>query len=228
MKKILSFIYFISIYLNLFGQEDSIVNKYFMGGTISFSIKNNYAPPTRLLLGLPYGTHSSSTDEFKNTVFNFTPYIGKELNSKLFVGANLGISLAQLKTINSNFTSQPRNIKTNSRILKIGLFFRQIINPSNRLVFYVQPYVGYSFVNENTFLNSDLNEEKVVNYYEIGAGFGIMYDITKKFRTTLRSNGFAYAAGSWKNKDENLTHNFNIFYTNFNLPSLSLGIEYRW
>ena len=108
------------------------------------------------------------------------------------------------------------------------MFFRQIINPSNRLVFYVQPYVGYSFVNENTFLNSDLNEEKVVNYYEIGAGFGIMYDITKKFRTTLRSNGFAYAAGSWKNKDENLTHNFNIFYTNFNLPSLSLGIEYRW
>ena len=228
MKKVIVILFLISISQLLNAQEDVLDNKYFIGGTFRFQIQNNNAPVTRLPLSLPGGISSSSYSEFRSTSFSFTPYVAKELTPKLFIGANLGYSFAQQKSNILTIGSPSYNFKTNTNQIAFGLFFRQIVNPQNALRFYVQPFVGYNIVNENTYVEGNLSEARDINFYEVGAKIGLMYDLTKNFRTTIQSSVFSYTGGNWKLSKDNISHQFSLFNTYLNLSSFGLGFEYRW
>lgn len=228
MKKVLVIFFFSSLCNTLRAQEEAIDKKYFVGGSVSFTIQNKYAPFTRILLNVPGGNFSNNSNDYKSTYLYFGPYIGKELNPKLQIGVNLRYSVEQETLTSSSFTSVPLKYKYKTNQIGLGLFARQIVNPSNTLKFYIQPFVGYYILNEDTYVNSDLNEERVVKHYQVGTDIGLLYNFSKSFRATLMSNGFSYAAGNWKVKDENANHSFSTFYTNFNLSSIRVGFEYRW
>lgn len=229
MKKVIVILFLISISQFINAQEVDLDNKYFIGGSVNFSIQNNFSPITSLPAIFPNEVSSSSNNDFKRTILYFSPYIGKELNPKLYIGANIGYTIAHLTTNLTSIGSPPSDeFKINSNEIEFGLFFRQLINPSNSLKFYIQPYFDYNILNEKTYVGSDYTEEIDVKYYEVGARIGLMYYVSKNFRAIMQTRLFSYTGGSWKNSIDNKSQSFNSFNTYLNLSSFGLGFEYRW
>lgn len=231
MKKLLLMFILISMSFFISAQEDVKYNQYFIGGSFNFSIQNNYIPSTQALLVLPPNVIvSNSFSDSKYTTFSFSPSFGKELSNKLFVGVNAGYGYSQSKTTRTNFiieTADTIKIKSNTNQFNIGIFSRHIINPANALQFYFQPYINYYFTNEKLYVDTDVNSNDDVKYLSVGSGCGLLYQLNRKMRATLRTGGLAYTTGKSKEKLTNKTNDFSHFGLNFSLSSIYIGFEYR-
>nr|MBS0037005.1 hypothetical protein [Saprospiraceae bacterium] len=90
-----------------------------------------------------------------------------------------------------------------------------------------QPYVEYNLLNQDEIQDSNVTHEEKANYFELGAGLGILYNINSKMRATLRTGGLSYVNGKWEIKDTDTEKDFSSFGTNLNLSTIFFGFEIR-
>ncbi|MBK8347036.1 MAG: hypothetical protein IPL08_05210 [Saprospiraceae bacterium] len=226
MKKLILIAFAVSILQAVNAQETEIGNKVILGGSINFLTQNNTYPISSLSINSGIGgIYSNSTDDTRNTTFAITPYFGKEINPKLFVGLQLDYRIGRYKAEFGQINSI--NFERNSNQIGIGLFTRHILYPNNKFSFFIQPYLEYNLLNEEEIQNSNVTQEEKANYFEVGAGLGILYNINSKIRATLRTGGLNYVNGKWEIKDTDKEKYFSSFGTNLNLSTIFFGFEIR-
>jgi len=230
MKKLILLALAVSIIQIVNAQETEIGNKLILGGSFNFLTQNNTYPLSSLSINSGIGgIYSNSTNDTKNTTFAITPYFGKEINPKLFVGLQLDYRIGRYKAEDTFVFGQPNSIdfERNSNQIGIGLFTRHILNPNSTFSFFIQPYLEYNLLNEEEIQDSNVTQEEKANYFEVGAGLGILYNINSKIRATLRTGGLNYVNGKWEIKDTDTEKDFSSFGTNLNLSTIFFGFEIR-
>ena len=90
----------------------------------------------------------------------------------------------------------PTDFEKNSNQIGMGVFTRHILNPDNRLSFFLQPYFEYNLLNQEIVQNSTVTQEEKANYFEVGVGLGMLYHINNNIRATLRTGGINYISES--------------------------------
>jgi len=211
-------------------QETEIVNKVILGGSFNLLTQKNTYPLTGLSINSGIGgIYSNSTDDTKNKTFAITPYIGKEINPKLFVGLQFDYRIGRYKAERAIIFGQPNSVdfERNSNQIGFGIFTRHILNPHSKFNFFIQPYLEYNLLSEQETQNSNVTQEEKANYFEIGAGLGILYSVNSDIRATLRTGGLNYINGKWEIKGTDTAKDFSSFGTNFNLSSIYFGLEIR-
>jgi hypothetical protein len=230
MKKLILIALAVSILQVVNAQETEIGNKVILGGSINFLTQNNTYPLSSLAINSGIGgLHSNIANDTKNMTFAITPYFGKEINPKLFVGLQLDYRVGRYKAEDIFVFGQPDSVdfKRNSNQIGIGLFTRHILNPNSKFSFFIQPYLEYNLLNEEEVQDSNVTQEIKANYFEVGAGLGIMYNINSKMRATLRIGGLNYVNGKWEIKETNTKNDFSSLGTNLNLSTIFFGFEIR-
>ena len=226
MKKLILIAFAVSILQAVNAQETEIGNKVILGGSINFLTQNNTYPISSLSINSGIGgIYSNSTDDTRNTTFAITPYFGKEINPKLFVGLQLDYRIGRYKAEFGQINSI--NFERNSNQVGIEIFTRHILNPNNKFGFFLQPFMVYNLLSGEETQDSKVTREEIANYFEVGAGLGMLYNFNSKIRATLRAGGLNYINGKWKIKDTDQTKNFSSFGTNLNLSTIYFGIELR-
>ena len=230
MKKLILIALSISLFQVANAQETEIGNKIILGGSINFLTQNNTYPLPSLSINSGIGgIYSNSTNDTKNTALAITPYLGKEINPKLFVGLQLDYRIGRYKAEDTFVFGQTNliDLERNSNQIGIGLFTRHILNPKNQFSFFIQPYFEYNLLNQDQIQDSNVTQEEIANYFEISAGLGILYNINSKMRATLRTGGLNYVNGKWEIKGTDTEKDFSSFGTNFNLSTIFFGFEIR-
>ena len=230
MKKLTFTVLLISIFQVLNAQETEIGNKFILGGSMNFLIQNNTFPLSSITINSGIGgIFSNSTDDTRNTSFGITPYFGKEISQKLFVGLQLDYRIGRYKAEDILLFGQANSIdfERNSNLIGIGAFTRHIFNPNKQFSFFIQPYFEFNFLNEKELQDLNVTQEEKANYFELGAGLGVLYNINDKIRATLRTGGLNYINGKWEIKDTDIEKDFSSFGTNFNLSTIFFGFEIR-
>ncbi len=230
MNKLVLIAFTVSILQVLNAQETEIGNKLFLGGSLHFLVQKNTYPLSSLSINSGFGAiYSNSTEDTKNTTFAISPNLGKEINPKLFVGLQLDYRIGRYKAEDISLFGQPNSIdfERNSNQVGIEIFTRHILNPNNKFGFFLQPFMAYNLLSGEETQDSKVTREEIANYFEVGAGLGMLYNFNSKIRVTLRAGGLNYINGKWKIKDTDQTKNFSSFGTNLNLSSIYFGIELR-
>jgi hypothetical protein len=230
MNKLILTALVVSILQVVNAQETEIENNIILGGSINFLMQNNTYPFSSLFINSGIGgIYSNSTNDTKNTTFAITPFFGKEINPKLFIGLQFDYRIGRYKVGDSFVFGQPNSIdfERNSNQFGIGLFARHVLNPNSKFSFFIQPYLEYNLLNEEEIQDSNVTQAEKANYFEVGAGLGILYNINSKIRATLRTGGLNYINGKWEIKDTDTEKVFNSFGTNLNLSSIFFGFEIR-
>jgi hypothetical protein len=230
MKKFTFTVFLISILQVLNAQETEIGGKFIIGGSINFLIQNNTYPLSSLSINSGLGgIYSNSTDNTKNMSFAITPYFGKEISQKLFVGLQLDYRIGKYRAEDTFVFGQPNDIdfERNANQIGIGMFSRHILNPNNQFSFFIQPYFEYNLLNEEELQDSNVTQEEKASFFELGAGLGVLYNINNRIRATLRTGGLNYVNGKWEIIDTDTERDFSSFGTNLNLSTIFFGFEIR-
>lgn len=230
MKKLILIALAVSILQIVNAQETVIGNKVILGGSFNFLTQNNSYPLSSLSINSGIGAiYSNSTVDTRNTTFAIRPYLGKEINPKLFIGLQLDYRIGRYKADDAFLLglTNPIDFERNSNQIGIGLFTRHILNPNRQISFFIQPYLEYNTSNEKEIHDSNLTQEEKVNYFEAGIGLGIMYNINNRIRATLRTGGLNYVNGKWEIKGTDREKDFNSFGLNLNLSTIFFGFEIR-
>ncbi len=222
MKKINFIVLLLAIFQYTTAQEAEMSDKFILGGSVNFSTTNNSSPAGLGLVLTP-------TNESKSTFFGFAPYIGKEINPRLILGLGVDIGVGRSTSEISSFFPSPGSgeLKRNSYQIGFGVFSRHVVNPDNQLSFYLQPHINYFISNEKEFQNSNRAGEVQTNFLQLGAGLGLMYNISDQLRATLRSGGLSYVNGNWEDKKSDAANDFSSFGFNLNLSNIFFGLEIR-
>ncbi len=229
MRNIYLIVIILGIFQSLVAQEEQLKNNYVLGGSLNFSIQNNNPPFPNIYSFSPSFFHTSSFSDSKYTSVAINPYFGKEVNEKLILGVELGyrhsISNSQSYRYSPQFTDTLKN-RLLANNYSLGLFARYSFNTISPFSIYIIPHLNGAIHNEKGYSNSQLNNEYASYFFVVGAGFGITYDINKKFRAIMRSGGIQYVYGQIKDKETGEKQNYSSFGTNINLSSISFGLEY--
>ncbi len=231
MKKFTFSLFMTVLFLGIQAQEETIANRFILGGSINFVSQKNSVPLAALSINSGVGIlFADNTNESKNTVLSLSPYLAKEVNANWLVGIQLNYRLDNYTAEDAFSFGQPSptdfNRKTNS--FGFGLFSRYTLNPEQRFHFFLQPFLGYNLLSEDTKNNDVLVQEETANYFEAGVGLGFLYPINSKFRATLRTGGINYVNGKWKVKDTEIDKGFSSFGLNLNLSTVFIGVEMRF
>ena len=230
MNKLILIAFAVSILRAGNAQETEIENKLILGGSINFITQKNLYPLSSLSINFGTGgIYSNSTNDTKNTSLALTAYFGKEINPNLIAGLRLNYRIGRYKAEDIYLFGQsnPIELVRNSNQFGIGIFTRHIINPNNKLCFFIQPYIEYNLLNEEEIQNSNVTQKEIVNYFELGAGLGISYNINNKLRATLTTGGLNYVNGKWEIKDTDTKKYFSSLETNLNLTTIFFGLEIK-
>jgi len=234
MKKITLILLLSFLFFGMNAQEKERSNKFVLGGSISFySQKNTYPLSISNLTFGVGGSFSNSTDDSKNTIFRFNPYLGRELNPHWIIGLQLSYAGQHYRAEDVMNFVQPQepiqlvDFSRKSNQIGIGTFARYTINPQQRFNFFLQPSVNYNFFGVDIAYNGEVTQEEKASFIQVGIGVGILYQVNDLLRITLRSGGISYINGSWEIQDTNISKDFSSFSGNLSLTSLSFGVELR-
>ena len=232
MKKltILCLIIFSFQWVNAQDEEPSN-NKFVIGGSLNLLSQENTFPFTTFSISSGIGgIFSNTTSETTNSVFSISPYFGKEINPNWLIGVELDFRTANYETETTIFISQPETgiYKRESSQFGVGLFARYMVNPADKVVFFLQPGVEYNSLGEDEFFNGELIGERKVNYIESRVNLGIVYNVNDKVRVLLRSGGLLYVNGKSENETNGDEKDFSSFSANLNLRNTAFGVELRF
>lgn len=216
-------------------QDDSFSGQFVIGGSFNFLTQNNAYPTSALLISSGIGGigsfYSNSTNQTKNSIFSFSPYVAKELNENWLLGVLLDYRLGNYLAEDIVFFSQPDRVdfERKSNQFGVGVFARYVLNPSSQFNFYLQPFAEFNFLNEEETVDAEKWAEEKAKYFEGGVGAGVLYNINDRWRVILGLGGISYVNGNWESDDlENVVSNdFSSFSTNFNLSNLRFGVEMK-
>lgn len=210
-------------------QNELPTRDYVLGGGLSFRVQSNYIPPYSNSIPnvIPY--FSGRLGDSKNTAFSISPYAGKIMSPSWLLGLQFDFRTETNKYTSAISFPQPdtADIKQTSNLFGIGVFGRYSINPENRLVLYLQPYLRYQNVLGNDYRDSDLTQKSNIYYIDIGIGTGLLYNITELLNATVRVGSLSYVVGKWNVEDSDQGDSFSTFGLNLNLASILLGIEFK-
>lgn len=223
-------ILFILFATSLYAQEDTNDKTYIIGGTLNFIHQNNAYPTSSIGINSSIGgIYSNSTNETKNTLFRFQPYVGKTINQKWILGLHADYRLGRYSTDDVQVFGQLGlvDILQNSNQIGGGIFARYTFNPQQRFNIYLQPAILYHFLHEKDKLDGEVAQEEKVNYLEISTNVGILYSLNSRLNATLRFGGLSYVNGKWRIIDTDTSNNFSAFSANFRLSNISFGLELK-
>lgn len=234
MKKWTLIVLLLSLVQVIQAQEETKENEWVIGGSTNFLIQNNTYPLTGLSITSGIGgIYSNTTNDTKNTIFAISPYIGKQINTRLLLGLQLDYRLGNYKVEEirvSTFPSGPNPIvdfQRQSNQFGVGIFSRYLFNPTKSFNFFLQPYLEYNMLREEESQGSVVTQEEKVNFIELGIGLGMLYNINDRLRATLRSGGVSYVNGKWEVLDTNTERTFSSLGMSFNLSTIYFGFEIK-
>jgi hypothetical protein len=228
--KNLTFLFFLFFFVqNAKAQDAASSNQFIVGGTINFLAQNNGQPYPILVNNLGLGIYSTLPYDSKNTIFSFRPYFGKEINPRLMLGFEVGYATSSYKSYDVYVSGQtnPMDFEDNAQQLGFGVFTRHTLNPDNLFELFLEPSVEYVLFNEKRKQDGDITNELKSGYVELDLNTGAMYNINDRFRAVLKVGGLRYVNGKWKNVGSSTSKNFNSFGLNFNLSSISFGLDVK-
>ncbi len=225
---LLTFILFCQI---THAQETKDYN-FILGGDFHFNMQKNGGSLSEVTIFPLSFTNNFivSDDNLNRSLFRFNPYVGKRINANFLVGINLGLALSKFKgesnTLGINGIIETTDFEQSQRKFTIGLMSRYIVNPSNRINFFIEPLIGYS---RGTSTNTiEGIEEGRFDVDELFVSFkpGLYYKANKTINLVLRLNGVSYITGKedWLNKTR---RSYSSFVSSFNLRSIAFGVEFK-
>lgn len=229
MKNLFLTVVLLSFMWGVKAQEDTFDGRYVVGGGFNFISQKNYFPSDFVSRTLPLGVFSNSTDPVRFTFFSFSPYVGKEIHSRLLLGSSLFYSRDyNYSELERSWQLPIREIfESLTQQVGLTLFSRHTFNPDNAFQFFAQPSLGYYFSTGKVDIDSVTEIERQAYYLEVDLGLGMLYNINKRLRATLRAGGLSYINGEWKNISDNTKNSFSSFSSNFRLSNFTWGLELR-
>ena len=203
-------------------QESGLSPRYLVGGSFSGSSSIDTYPTTSTTISGTTFTSIGGKSSLHR--LNFSPYFGWCLNPRSILGASLstGFTLQRFRSDNRDEDT----FREFTYTLGGGFFYRHYLNPSNRLKFYVQPFTSLSVVNGETLQAAPAVEEDRTIRYSVGAEFGFVYSISKKWNLRTNIWGASYSHTSFRTGSEAETQKDNFFSASFSLSRISFGAEY--
>ncbi len=198
-------------------------NKNILGGGFSFYTSNNdifYLSPIIAF---------SNTDS-KTTSFGFSPYFGREITTHTTLGLKVNYNNMNIKKYKNRYSQPQHNSKISSNELGIGIFARYTFNPENVANLFVEPYFSYNKVNSKNKNENILTREYDVNYVRLGIDAGVLYNVSKIIRVSLRIGVADYVNGSRmlsSQHNDNESNDFSHFSTALNLSNVFFGFEIK-
>lgn len=204
----------------------------FIGGTASIDISENTNRSGFLANQQPFFLLPSASN-VESYNFNFLPYVGKDINPKVALGLILRLGFGRLDQSGVTFIipgggTSVGNIRQTNRTLGGDVFLRYTLNPNNQLRFFLQPQIGYAATRSEispTFDGSTVTQAWAV---ETSVQLGLLYEITPRFRATLRAGGLQYVRGRSEIEGFGGTQeDISTFNANFRLADLAFGVEFK-
>ncbi len=236
MKNLMLTLVVLANLVQLQAQEETVDTKYIIGGGISYSNQNNnLGTHNNFAIG---GYLPGSLDYQYDTnydVFTFSPYVGSVLTPRWTLGLNLDFGFGKTTVKVAPPTTAELNYTAAIQKIGIGIFSRYHFNPQQQFQFFLQPYLQYYYIKEENKREGDVFSKGASELIELGIRPGILYQIQKHFRMTLRFGGIVYSNGKsvytpndLPNQVQEQEQNFSTFMANFNLSSLVLGAEWNF
>lgn len=217
-----------------FAQDGEFEERYVAGGSFNFFTQKNFLPSHLLINPTPIsGVFSDGNAKVRWTTVRVQPYVGKEITSRLMLG------LSALYGTENGTTERwvwpgtgtgtvISEAETVSQQFGLAVFSRHTLNPDQKIQLFLQPSAGYYFSTQTTEIDSDLDSERESYYINIDLSAGVLYNISQRWRATLRTGGLSYVYGQSKNKTNNTRYNFSSFGSDLRLSQLSFGLEMRF
>lgn len=206
--------------------ETTLPRQYILGGSFAFSSDKNGSPTDNIISSLTI--FPSNFIESSSGGFRLSSYIGRQVSDNFIIGIFGGYAISRgTNTYNNLITNEIETSKSNGSDGSIGAFARFTLFPENSLNFFFQPNISYvGQKTSSTFEN--LNTENKYHYIRANIGLGMLYNITEKWRATLRLGNINYVTGSRAATQNNPKKSFSNINSNFSLASFQLGLEYRF
>ena len=201
------------------------------GGYLSFSTQNNAIPFSLISInGSPGYLYSNSNADLKDTYFNITPYIGKELSTRWLLGIQMVYAMERYKAFDVEVFGQSNtvDIRRNDNQYGLGLFGRYLINPDNKFIAFIQPHLNFSYVTGEDFQDETQTGGQNTYSFNLGTSGGVFYEISERFRLMTKIGVLGFMAGHWQDTESDEEKNFSSFATTLNFSNFSLGFEYKF
>lgn len=181
---------------------------------------------------------SFSNDDLSSTTIGISPLIGKYVRPHLIVGGSLNYLYRDSEGffLQSNLSQE---FITMQSTYGVGIFLRYLTNPQNRLTFYLQPAINYSYSRATTesfetviFPSPEPVEILRISLFDtyaftVGVGLGLQYQIAERWQTRVNYGGFNYVRQLSHNPNAEGTTSSDMINLNLNFSSFSLAFEYR-
>ena len=187
---------------------------------------------------------SFSSDDLSSTTIGISPLIGKYVRPNLIVGGSLNYLYRDSEGffLQSNLSQE---FITMQSTYGAGIFLRYLTNPQNRLTFYLQPAINYSYSRATTESFETVTpfplpgrpipepeEVSTISLTDIyaftaGVGLGLQYQLSERWQTRVNYGGLNYTRQLAHNPNAAGTSTSDLINLNLNFSAFSFAFEYR-
>lgn len=213
---------------NAFSQEEN--NNIILGGALNFyHLKDSNPGPTSFISTPQGGSTLQTVSQTISNSFTISPYLGKEIKKSLIVGLQFDYGIRNFTQNSLSFSGQSvsSSFGRNTNQVGVGVFTRHTIRPEKQFALFLQPRLRFNLEQEELLQNQIINREERSVSGEIGAGFGLIFNVNQKFRIIMRSAGIRYLRGQRRIIDTDFNEGFNLFDASFNLSTVFFGFEIK-
>ena len=185
---------------------------------------------------------SFSSDDLSSTTIGISPLIGKYIRPHLILGGSLNYLYRDSEGffLQSNLSQE---FITTQSTYGAGIFLRYLTNPQNRLTFYLQPAINYSYSRATTESFEtiiptfpgpivepvEISRRSLFDTYAFtaGVGLGLQYQISERWQTRVNYGGLNYTRQLAHNPNAAGTSTSDLINLNLNFSAFSFAFEYR-
>lgn len=225
MKRILLIATVILLWaINAIAQNHHLSNNWVIGGSVNYLQQKNAFPLARIRVGNYGGTYSDNKMHSEYIRLSSSAYVGKELDSRWYIG----LEVQNTRLVNTTFEDDSRqeiDRKTESKGLQFELNSRYKLNPKDKFMAILEPFVSYNRL-EDIYSENLLNRDQEALYFEAGLNVGVLYQLNDHWRFQFRIGGFSYISGEWEEEGDSEPFEFSAFGINMSLTTIRIGMEY--
>lgn len=185
---------------------------------------------------------SFSSDDLSSSTIGISPLIGKYIRPHLILGGSLNYLYRDSEGffLQSNLSQE---FITTQSTYGAGIFLRYLTNPQNRLTFYLQPAINYSYSRATTESFEtiippfpgpipepiEISRRSLFDTYAFtaGVGLGLQYQISERWQTRVNYGGLNYTRQLAHNPNAAGTSTSDLINLNLNFSAFSFAFEYR-
>lgn len=205
------------------GQEQSITNKYFIGGFLTFRNQDLEGfPVNSLLVTNSFGTTSVINTQLINGFrFNTGPYLGLRIGQNKSVGVTSSFQIDRQEYISTNNS----NIVFSSLNFSVGGFYRNDFRINDKLIFFLQSNIFYLQQRNNIIEDNEKQPNISLKSFNAFANVGARVRINEKWSllSSISTLGYRYQIF---NSQVFFRNSFNhVIEFGLNLRTLNIGLE---